>query len=697
MNLQRVMAMVMVTLCGGALAIMSGRWVAPAMLWAVGLVGLGGWWTLSLRRTLRLILRLLLALAFAAFSQWANEDPTGSLVVSALSMIYVTPLYFLTLMVLELFLRQKGALPSTIVLYATIIMIFAGGLALERGVVSYLESGRLFLALSLALAGSAMMYLSAARRRVASSRPVGARNAAAAATLVVALLAAAGASELVGRYKKEIYEKLTLWAALIRGNPQMGFDEESRLRSMTNIRMYNAAEVALRVQSAEAPGYLRGRAYVLFDKLHSTWTNPQDWRTLWPWPQRVDGVEPPGDIWNLFWVRRGPQGSWRQLTVHPAAVHTSAVFMPLETTMAVVATQRLREDSAETLSATDMLDDSQYVLYRPMNASPGAPPAPLASRVRSDCLSLPGDLDQRVRDESLRVLNGCRSTGEAIRRIERYFQANFQYHLGVSIPSGEDPLGYFLSEKPPAHCEMFASAAAIMLRCHGVPTRYVTGFVASERNPYGEYWIARNADAHAWVEAWDDQRGWVLVEATPPAGVPGSQQHSSLGYFWDLLGFHLARLLAIVRLEGIKGLLIWLADMLVRLLAALVRGKGLAVVIVLVTVAAWRVLARRRKQQTAGWRHARTELGAMLASADRRVRRLGLRRRGDETLAQFVRRLERAAEQIPAHKVRQAALARWAVGWYRLYQKARYSGAASSDEVQILRSQIPGWFSAVRP
>ena len=36
-------------------------------------------------------------------------------------------------------------------------------------------------------------------------------------------------------------------------------------------------------------------------------------------------------------------------------------------------------------------------------------------------------------------------------------------------------------------------------------------------------WIARNRDAHAWVEAFDQERSqWVIVESTPGVDVPKS-------------------------------------------------------------------------------------------------------------------------------------------------------------------------------
>ena len=50
----------------------------------------------------------------------------------------------------------------------------------------------------------------------------------------------------------------------------------------------------------------------------------------------------------------------------------------------------------------------------------------------------------------------------------------------------------------------------------GVPTRYVSGFVSTEYCVDESYWLARNRDAHAWVEAYDNDTGiWFPVESTP--------------------------------------------------------------------------------------------------------------------------------------------------------------------------------------
>ena len=78
-----------------------------------------------------------------------------------------------------------------------------------------------------------------------------------------------------------------------------------------------------------------------------------------------------------------------------------------------------------------------------------------------------------------------------------------------------DPLEDFLFVQSAGHCEYFASAAAILLRLAGVPTRYVNGFLGGEWNRMREAITVRENRAHSWVEAYLGNEGWVRVDATP--------------------------------------------------------------------------------------------------------------------------------------------------------------------------------------
>ena len=77
----------------------------------------------------------------------------------------------------------------------------------------------------------------------------------------------------------------------------------------------------------------------------------------------------------------------------------------------------------------------------------------------------------------------------AIGIVTRYFQRQFTYRLGVD-DGGRDPVTVFMEARE-GHCTLFASAAALMLRAHGIPTRVVAGYLCSERLPTpGAGWFA---------------------------------------------------------------------------------------------------------------------------------------------------------------------------------------------------------------
>lgn len=95
-----------------------------------------------------------------------------------------------------------------------------------------------------------------------------------------------------------------------------------------------------------------------------------------------------------------------------------------------------------------------------------------------------------------------------------------EYNLQVGrFPEGVDFAEYFLMEAKEGYCIHFATAAALLFRMYGIPSRYVEGYIA----PAGDFkseegaYVAEVTDerAHAWVEIFRVDLGWVPVEATP--------------------------------------------------------------------------------------------------------------------------------------------------------------------------------------
>jgi transglutaminase-like putative cysteine protease len=81
-------------------------------------------------------------------------------------------------------------------------------------------------------------------------------------------------------------------------------------------------------------------------------------------------------------------------------------------------------------------------------------------------------------------------------------------------PLAKDSVDEFLFETRRGFCGHYASAFATLMRAAGIPARVVTGYQGGTFNPYADYWILRQSDAHAWNEIWIEGRGWVRIDPT---------------------------------------------------------------------------------------------------------------------------------------------------------------------------------------
>ncbi|NJL16011.1 MAG: DUF3488 domain-containing transglutaminase family protein, partial [Nitrospira sp.] len=104
------------------------------------------------------------------------------------------------------------------------------------------------------------------------------------------------------------------------------------------------------------------------------------------------------------------------------------------------------------------------------------------------------------------------------RPFKTFLTRNYRYSLDAPLAGVDRPLEEFLFLRKTGYCEHYATAMVIMLRMVGIPARLVTGFLATEWNEYGSYYVVRQQDAHAWVEVHLPRSGWVTMDPTPPSG-----------------------------------------------------------------------------------------------------------------------------------------------------------------------------------
>jgi transglutaminase-like putative cysteine protease len=61
-------------------------------------------------------------------------------------------------------------------------------------------------------------------------------------------------------------------------------------------------------------------------------------------------------------------------------------------------------------------------------------------------------------------------------------------------------------------CQDFAHVLLASCRVHGIPARYVSGYLHDPAHDGGD------AASHAWIDAWDDERGWISLDPTHDRG-----------------------------------------------------------------------------------------------------------------------------------------------------------------------------------
>jgi hypothetical protein len=116
-----------------------------------------------------------------------------------------------------------------------------------------------------------------------------------------------------------------------------------------------------------------------------------------------------------------------------------------------------------------------------------------------------------------KIVAGAISPQEKIQRVIAYLQSNYRYSLNPKRDGRFPPLENFLFHNQEGYCEHFATAAALLLRESGVPTRLVSGFLQGEWNSLGRYFMVRQRDAHTWIESYLSDKGWVPFDPTPDA------------------------------------------------------------------------------------------------------------------------------------------------------------------------------------
>lgn len=266
-----------------------------------------------------------------------------------------------------------------------------------------------------------------------------------------------------------------------------------------------------------------------------------------------DNVVLAGGDSTYFFSSPAPPGESQQIryTVLMEPMATAAIFFAPRI-------QALRGNFLEDIARPDALrrhfllvDDTGSIFnserigvkvrYEGVSSLPQIPPRQLRNastayprNVQDTYLQVPPGLDPRIQQLAESATAHASNPYDKAMALELYLKTHYGYTLDLRGDPGSDPLAYFLFTRRAGHCEYFASAMAIMLREIGIPSRYATGFLPGEFNDVGGDYIIRASDAHAWVEVYFPDYGWITFDPTPGSEVKRPVGFSAhLAMYWD--------------------------------------------------------------------------------------------------------------------------------------------------------------------
>ncbi len=412
-----------------------------------------------------------------------------------------------------------------------------------------------------------------------------------------------------------------------------------------------------------APRQRYWRGPVLWDFDGRTWSMGQNW---------LERFEP-------------PRGEGRFDYVVTLEVHNRNWLFALESAASLPERGRYTNDGM-IVASTPVRTRMRYALASVADAQTGLRESG-GSLQRA--LALPAGGNPRARALAAQWRRGAKDDTEVVQRAVDYFRgAGLAYTLEPPL-LGQETVDEFLFDTRAGFCEHFTSAFVFLLRAAGVPTRVVTGYQGGEVNTVDRIITVRQADAHAWAEAYLPGRGWLRLDPTA-AAVPGRIESGlarsmrqgepvplllrpqlewlrSVRYNWEalahrwnvmVLGYNPERQRDLMSRLGMRD-----ADWR-SMTAAMASALGAFTLLLL----AWslRRLARPDPVQRA-WRSFCRKLGAR-----------GVARAPHEGPRDYA---ERAAHRLPAAAAAIEAIA-------ALYLGARYGRTASREQVAELKQRV---------
>jgi len=108
-----------------------------------------------------------------------------------------------------------------------------------------------------------------------------------------------------------------------------------------------------------------------------------------------------------------------------------------------------------------------------------------------------------------------------VQALEDYFRKEFLYSLKPGKARDGDQLRHFLFTARKGYCSYFAFSMTLMCRSLGIPARVALGFWVDPGKDVLNFYPVNANQAHAWVEVYFPDMGWIEFDPTSQNPAPG--------------------------------------------------------------------------------------------------------------------------------------------------------------------------------
>lgn len=266
--------------------------------------------------------------------------------------------------------------------------------------------------------------------------------------------------------------------------------------------------IVVRVIADEAPGYLRGKVATSYQ--NGSWSNVENAIRDLPGYGVQENSQSKVYPLNPYLDSSRIKTKGIEIFLNPGYQADSIPLPGAALKISMVADQA-EIDRNGVIFPHNLRRNISYAVEIPSEQSfASAYPGPfLNRRMRRQYLQIPEeilpDLDAVLQDIFPEGTSAV-SQVQKMTGIYQYLQKNYTYSLYPKVSKGikvhKDPVINFLTRTKQGHCELFASAAALLMRRVGLPTRYVSGILCYRKNSNGDWYYATGDNLHAWIEVY---------------------------------------------------------------------------------------------------------------------------------------------------------------------------------------------------